>query len=1191
MSLTDRAFAVLAQLPPRADVPDAFSQPSLYSLATLPPVPLDPRAPTPRSHFEIRLGAADHHQKIDVDVQVLGEVLESLRGVGQVIPNPAQKVTRSRATSNPPPAIRQLSQETMRCDGTEFLMDNFEEVEASEGGSSGTGGTTQSKTSTTKKWDLLRSSKGAGKADKKASKFNFVPKAIKEPLTRGISTSGSQPLVKAAVEQFAHVMMFMGDKDINLKSSASAPSSGGSGTATDAAGQRCECAKLVVMAGMEHGTAMCDEIFCQIMKQINFNKSMESTKRGWTLLALCCSFLRPSTLTEPFLRKFIYDSWKHNSNYYNIGARSSTTSVDGRPRRPSVDSVAPDPGRLDDLRLLMKWSYDRACDCDERLNKCLSLPPRNMGPTDEEILTIESMTPCHIKIYSPDSNAKTMSVNSFTLAKELTAKFLERYEIVDGKAEDGSNIADEYGLIVLMNMKYPTLPVLPDDRIMDIVSLSDSIAIQAGLMADWKQRSSAYCLAFERKLWLSPMRELSLPSFEFLFSQLRRDFLSGNLLSHKEINPAKRDAMFRIVALLLAANPLNQGESVLKYVPPILNEHASKAELEVGVQTAYRHIGETVASAQDAKQEFVSSVSQWDLYGNNVFDFKAPNDARFADGGMLCVSAKEILVLNARTRSVLMAIGYDELSDFVIEEGDVIIRTDSLLKKRLIRCQTTQGFVVVDVLATYLESTVDDSFKMRSLTMVSLTLALLLVAIVRAAPMVNAPPGTPTAIKLKAIVPRDTDFVPRTTSSTVFAGRASNGREGVASPKVKATVQIEAKRPFVDLTGIAAVQGVSCSKDGSAVSVAFADRGTAKRAFEAWSNVNDDFFLLIDGKHDCGNAQEAAMRAVHKVKVSGTRLSLTTKPVALNDGIERLDIDLAQQASLPKPAPRQPQGASNAAVGKRATDRAWDYSFGANYDPSTQTAANSNVTVFNTQDVGFDCIDCYSHGDVALRLKINTRLGVVTNYELSLEGDVGTNIDAALRLHPRAVAHTMDATLFSVGLLPVSIPGVFELGPEFRVLAGVSFFNNAEVVVTTGFDAQIGFDWRMSSNGLFSKPTFSSTGGQPSFSVHPVATKTLGSVSTALRFSPAFVLALKVLTIADFSMSLKLDNSMGVEMDAGGPDMRCSDSEFDVKVFRQHQLAFDIKMVGKKTAQHVLWDTGKSVLSCAFCDLCLKVDV
>ena len=47
---------------------------------------------------------------------------------------------------------------------------------------------------------------------------------------------------------------------------------------------------------------LCDEVFCQLMRQVTKNPDADSRLRGWHVLAVCAVCLAPSDTLHPFLK-------------------------------------------------------------------------------------------------------------------------------------------------------------------------------------------------------------------------------------------------------------------------------------------------------------------------------------------------------------------------------------------------------------------------------------------------------------------------------------------------------------------------------------------------------------------------------------------------------------------------------------------------------------------------------------------------------------------------------------------------------------------------------------------------------------------------------------------------------------------------------------------------------------------------
>eukprot|EP00826_Nyctotherus_ovalis_P058258 TRINITY_DN7994_c0_g3_i1.p1 TRINITY_DN7994_c0_g3~~TRINITY_DN7994_c0_g3_i1.p1 ORF type:complete len:391 (-),score=128.40 TRINITY_DN7994_c0_g3_i1:211-1383(-) len=108
--------------------------------------------------------------------------------------------------------------------------------------------------------------------------LQWTPENIHKPLSKNLSKEQK----KQALDLFNNLLYYMQDKAHE--------------TPTD-------CAQYVIYTGI-HNPALRDEIYLQIMKQLNLNSKAESARKGWTLL-MCCLRAFPPSATQNYLVNFI----------------------------------------------------------------------------------------------------------------------------------------------------------------------------------------------------------------------------------------------------------------------------------------------------------------------------------------------------------------------------------------------------------------------------------------------------------------------------------------------------------------------------------------------------------------------------------------------------------------------------------------------------------------------------------------------------------------------------------------------------------------------------------------------------------------------------------------------------------------------------------------------------------------------
>jgi len=122
-----------------------------------------------------------------------------------------------------------------------------------------------------------------GTEKRKRNFLYWTPDNIHKPLTKNLNKKQT----REALEVFNNILYYMQDKVHE--------------TPTD-------CAQFVIYTGI-HNHLLRDEIYLQVMKQLNLNSRPESTKKGWLLL-MCCLRAFPPAVTQNYLVYFICDRAK-----------------------------------------------------------------------------------------------------------------------------------------------------------------------------------------------------------------------------------------------------------------------------------------------------------------------------------------------------------------------------------------------------------------------------------------------------------------------------------------------------------------------------------------------------------------------------------------------------------------------------------------------------------------------------------------------------------------------------------------------------------------------------------------------------------------------------------------------------------------------------------------------------------------
>jgi myosin XV len=128
-------------------------------------------------------------------------------------------------------------------------------------------------------------------------------KFSKSPIQTSLLKLETNELTQKAIECFIEIMRFMGDYPLSKNQTSNF-----------------DCLQFI-MKTLSYYNELCDECYCQIIKQTTNNKSInsESCLNGWKLLTIICSYFKSTDLLKPYLFKYIENNaYDTKRNYTSI---------------------------------------------------------------------------------------------------------------------------------------------------------------------------------------------------------------------------------------------------------------------------------------------------------------------------------------------------------------------------------------------------------------------------------------------------------------------------------------------------------------------------------------------------------------------------------------------------------------------------------------------------------------------------------------------------------------------------------------------------------------------------------------------------------------------------------------------------------------------------------------------------------
>lgn len=356
-----------------------------------------------------------------------------------------------------------------------------------------------------------------------------------------------------------------------------------------------------IFSGAIKENALKDEIYCQIMRQLTFNRLSLSEERGWELMYLATGLFvcSPSLITE--LQKF-----------------------------------------------LKSRMHPLAEACLQRLQRTQKVGSRRFPPHTVEVEAIQhrSMQIYH-KIYFPDDTDEAFEVDSTTKASDLCKTIADRLEL---------NSSDGFSLFVMISDKVFSIP--KDSFFYDF--LHELIDWMKQTKPSWNSAApiqAQYQIFFMKKLWVNtvPGRDLNADHI-FHYHQELPKYLRG---FHK---CGKEDAI-KLGALILRAKTDNVHEaqtyiqqSVKELIPADLLKGLSTSEWKKSILAAYLKDGNM--TVETAKNNFLQTIYMWPTFGSTFFEVKQTTEPTYPEKVYVAINRHGVNIIHPTTKVSLSCFQY-----------------------------------------------------------------------------------------------------------------------------------------------------------------------------------------------------------------------------------------------------------------------------------------------------------------------------------------------------------------------------------------------------------------------------------------------------------------------------------------------------------------------------------------------------
>ncbi|XP_026756865.2 myosin-VIIa-like [Galleria mellonella] len=391
-------------------------------------------------------------------------------------------------------------------------------------------------------------------------------------------------------------------------------------------------------------SALRDEIYCQIMKQLTNNKIQLSEERGWELMWLATGVFA----CGPTLLKELVEFLK---------------------TRP----------------------HPIAKECLKRVFRIQKSGPRMYAPYVVEVEAIQHRSlQIYHKVYFPDDTDEAFEVDSATKAKDLCEQITGRLSL---KNSDG------FSLFVKIADKVFSVPenYYFFDFVYELVEwMKQTRPIRGSTLVQMN-----YQIFFMKKLWINtvPGKDKNADQI-FYFPQELPKYLRGY---HKT---SKQD-LVELAALVYKARFGNDtsllsqiGDLLEEFIPPDMVRIQSKSAWKTSISNAYQSIN--FMAENEAKEAFLQKIYQLPTFGTAFFEVKQTSDPSYPELVIIGINKNGVNVIHPQSRDVLVTHPFSQISNWSSGNTFFHMTMGNFLRGTKILCETSLGYKMDDLISSYI---------------------------------------------------------------------------------------------------------------------------------------------------------------------------------------------------------------------------------------------------------------------------------------------------------------------------------------------------------------------------------------------------------------------------------------------------------------------------------------------------------
>jgi hypothetical protein len=416
-------------------------------------------------------------------------------------------------------------------------------------------------------------------------------------------------------------------------------------------------------------------------------------------------------------------------------------------------------------------------------------------------------------------------------------------------------------------------------------------------------------------------------------------------------------------------------------------------------------------------------------------------------------------------------------------------------------------------------------------------------------------------------VPRS-DYIPKKTVKCAYQHMVPNTHK-----LITAEIKIDTKRPTINLDNFVQIKTVDCLND--LLKLRFDNSESAQKAYESWS-VTKNLIVMLGHQHRCKDLPLVSTLEVEKImKPEGIVMFIDTVEVDAKDIMTEYELDITEVVT---PAFAKRNGLT------RNHSKTLNIPFNINFNRVSQKPVFSRIPLRTRTNTEISCIDCYTDGDISIAFHIKATLLEIREYRVRISGDIKLNMDLEFMIGRFMSFFSPPINLWKIPLTPITVPGVFNFGPELSLDTGLFWSVTIPTTVMYGFDLKLNFDYEISSDkGLSARPILKKR-GTPIVKEHPLQLNKDIKVKINARLVPSIGINLSVLKVPAFDMRLELNNSIGVAVRTRNL-RECPEEILNIELYHQHDFFF--RVIGPTFENYLpIYESGELPIKCLTCFKC-----